>query len=86
MADSSKTIELPAEFRQRAEEWVRSGHFGSVSEAAMAAFRLLQEREEQLERLRAEAKRGFDQLDAGQGTEMTPEEALERSDRRLGVA
>jgi Arc/MetJ-type ribon-helix-helix transcriptional regulator len=73
MAESIKSIELPADFRQSAEEWVRAGHFRSVRDAAMAAFSLLRENESKRERLRSQIDDALDQYSRGELEEIDDE-------------
>lgn len=89
MRNTTKTIELPEDLQAFAEERVGAGEYASVSDVVRDAFTALQERLEneqwKIEELRREAKKGFDQLDAGQGVALSGDELLARSDRRLGL-
>lgn len=67
-----------AEFVRRC---VREGRFPDANAVVEAGLRLLAEREEeerlQLERLRAEVKKGMDDLEAGRYTEVNSPEELQ---------
>ena len=77
MAEPANKIELPPDFQQQAEEWVRSGRFRSVQDAAVAAFNLLQEVEKRRGELHSQvddalARYGrseLDELDDGEFSE-----------------
>ena len=66
-------VELSDHLDRFVEAGVASGRFSNASEAVREALHLLEQREEKdqaiLDRLRAAAKEGFDQLDRGEGIE-----------------
>jgi Arc/MetJ-type ribon-helix-helix transcriptional regulator len=74
MAESTKTIELPADFRQSAEEWVRAGHFRSVRDAAMAAFALLRDNEAKRDVLHSQVDEALAQYGRGELEEIDDDE------------
>jgi Arc/MetJ-type ribon-helix-helix transcriptional regulator len=82
MAKSIKTIELPADFRQCAEEWVRAGQFRSVREAAMAAFSLLRENEAKRQTLRSQVDESLEQYARGELEEIHDDEFSDWLDRQ----
>ena len=69
-------INLTPELDRLVEEKVASGLYESPSEVVREALRLLFEREPVLDWLRQEARRGFQQLDAGEVLDLTQEEFL----------
>ena len=69
-------ITLTPELDRLVEEKVASGLYESPSEVVREALRLLFEREPLLDWLRLEARRGFEQLDAGEAVDITREEFL----------
>jgi putative addiction module CopG family antidote len=84
MSNAAKPIELPEDLQAFAEERVRAGEAASVEDVVRDAFNALQERsdDEKLEALRKEAKKGFDQLDAGLGVTRTAAELVARLKER----
>ena len=82
---ATKSITLPEDLKRFAEERMKSGRYGSIIDVVRDAFTALRQDEERIQQMRTEGKKGFDQLDAGQGTELSADEVLERSDRRLGL-
>jgi len=61
---------IPPEIEQYVAQVVATGRYDSPEQVVREAFRLLQERERQFDALRAEVKKGFDQLDRGEGIEL----------------
>ena len=84
MSNAAKPFELPRDLQAVAEERVRAGQAASVEDVVRDAFNALQERsaDEKLEALREEAKKGFDQLDAGLGVTLTAAELVARLKER----
>lgn len=82
----SNAAKLPEDLQAFAEERVRAGDYASVEEVVRDAFGALRDRsydeERKLETLRAEAKKGFDELDAGLGTRLTSGELVSRLKQR----
>lgn len=60
-------VSLTPELEQLVNEKVKSGFYQTASEVVRAALRLLNERDQERERLRADVQAGFDQLGRGQG-------------------
>lgn len=75
-----KTIRLPKDFQEFAEERVREGKNESIDEVARDAFQELK-----LTALREALDVAIAQADAGLGVECTPEEFMARSAKRLGL-
>ncbi len=69
----TRNVNLTEHFDRFVETGVASGRFSNASEVVREGLRLLEQREQEdkarLEWLRAAAKKGFDQLDRGEGTE-----------------
>lgn len=82
------TVELPAQFEALVQRLVSKGDFASESEVLVAALRLLEaqggadDSAHDQERLRLWAKEGFDQLDAGDSTELDVSEIVSAAKRR----
>ena len=66
-------IQLPADVEDRIREIVARGDFPDGGEVVREAMRLLDERERQLDEVRAKLQIGLDQLDRGEGVPYTPE-------------
>ena len=65
-------IALRPEDKQMLDEKVASGRFSSADEAVAAALELLRRREDaELETLRMEVRKGFDQIEAGDYVSVT---------------
>lgn len=77
----SKTINLAEHDAARIQQYVELGRFNSASEVVSAGLQLLEERDREdqlkLERLRAEAQKGIDDLEAGRYTEVNSGEELD---------
>jgi len=79
-ATKQKTIPLPKDFQEFAEERVREGKNSSVDEVARAAFQ-----EMKLRALRDALNEGLAELDAGLGKESTVEEFMAEIDAAVGL-
>jgi putative addiction module CopG family antidote len=66
------SIRLPPDVEESILHKVQRGEFPDEGEVVCEAIRLLDERESQLDVLRAKIRVGLDQLDLGEGIEMTP--------------
>jgi antitoxin ParD1/3/4 len=75
-------VKLTPELDRLVEEKVASGLYESPSELVREALRLLFEREPVLDWLRQEARRGFEQLDAGESVDLSREEFLAQMHER----
>jgi antitoxin ParD1/3/4 len=75
-------VTLTPELDRLVEEKVASGLYESPSEVVREALRLLFEREPALERLRQEARLGFEQLEAGEVLDITREEFVSQMHER----
>lgn len=82
MAGSPDSIELPDDLRAFAEERVRLGQYGSVSEVASEALRLLRAREERREQVREELGDIFREMDQGKYLEPSDDEFAEAVHQR----
>lgn len=60
-------VSLTPELEQLVNEKVKSGFYQTASEVVREALRLLHERDQEREMLRADIQAGFDQLTRGQG-------------------
>jgi antitoxin ParD1/3/4 len=67
------SIQLPADVEARIRQRVARGEFPDAGEVVREAMRLLDERDHQIEELRAKLQSGLDQLDRGAGLAFTPE-------------
>ncbi len=61
-------VSLTPELEQLVNEKVGSGLYQTASEVVREALRLMKERDQERERLRADVRAGFDQLARGEGT------------------
>ncbi len=61
-------VSLTPELEQLVNDKVKSGFYQTASEVVREALRLLNERDRERERLRADVQAGFDQLSRGQGS------------------
>lgn len=68
------TVALPPDLEQFVENEIASGRYGSEDELLCDALRLLRAR--RLQRLRKEIRIGIDQLDRGEGTQISSDEEL----------
>jgi antitoxin ParD1/3/4 len=80
-------ISLTPELEAMIQEKVRSGLYHTASEVVREALRLFQEREQlyaiRLEELRKEIAKGVEQLERGEGREVTAEEIKAMGRARL---
>jgi Arc/MetJ-type ribon-helix-helix transcriptional regulator len=70
MATPNATMELPEDFQEQAEEWVRAGRFRSVQDAALAALSLLQEQERARHELRGQIDDALARYERGELEEL----------------
>ena len=75
-------IHLPPDVEATIRRKVQHGQFPDEGEVVREAIRLLDERDSQLDVLRAKIRVDLDQLDCGEGIEMT-EEAWDELDREV---
>jgi Arc/MetJ-type ribon-helix-helix transcriptional regulator len=75
-----KTVRLPKDFQEFAEERVRAGKNASVEEVICDAFQ-----EKKLRALRDALNEGLAELDAGLGEESTVEEFMAEIDAAVGL-
>jgi putative addiction module CopG family antidote len=66
------SIKLPPDVEASIRQRVQRGRFPDEGEVMREAIRLLDERELQLDALRAKIRVDLDELDRGEGVEMTP--------------
>jgi antitoxin ParD1/3/4 len=66
------SIKLPPDIEANIHEQVEHGRFPDAAEVVREAMRLLNERQRQLDALRAKLQIGLDELDRGEGVEWTP--------------
>jgi antitoxin ParD1/3/4 len=74
------SIRLPPDVEASIRQRVERGQFPDEAEVVREAIRLLDERDLQLDALRAKIGVGLDELDRGEGVEWTPE-LMERLSR-----
>ena len=74
---------IPAEFSQFVQQVISRGSFASETEVVGAGLRLLQERERELEALRAEILPALESLDRGEGEPLDIEAMRREAHRRL---
>ena len=67
------TIQLPPDVEARIRQEVQRGRFLDAAAVVREAMRLLDERERQLDVLRAKIQIGLDEADRGETDEWTPE-------------
>ena len=74
------SIDVTEHFDHFVNRQVSSGRYGNTSEIVGEALRLLEEKEQEgvakLETLRLAAKRGFDEIDRGEGILLNGKEAI----------
>ena len=75
-------VNLTPELDRLVEEKVASGYYESPSEVVREALRLLFEEKPLLDWMRQEARRGFEQLDAGEFLDLTREDFLAQMHER----
>jgi antitoxin ParD1/3/4 len=84
----SRNINLTEHLDRFVETRVTSGRYGNASEVVREGLRLLEQREQEerakLEWLRKAAREGFDQIDRGEGIELSSTEELEEHIDQLG--
>jgi len=68
---------LPPDLEQFVFDQLAKGKYQSATDVVCDAVRLLREREERLESLRAEIDQGIEQLDAGEFIEIDSDTALQ---------
>jgi len=77
----TRNVNLTNHLDQVIEKGIKSGRFGNASEVVREALRLLEQRQQQekawIAWVKAEAKKGFDQIDTGDYTELNSEKDLE---------
>ncbi|NQU19759.1 MAG: type II toxin-antitoxin system ParD family antitoxin [Candidatus Nealsonbacteria bacterium] len=61
---------LPPEIQQYVEQVVATGRYESAEQVVREAFRLLQEQDRAFASLQTDVKKGFDQLERGEGIEL----------------
>lgn len=64
-------VSLSPRLEATVDQLVATGHYASVEDVMDEALRLLQEREHQRDHLRAQIRVGLDELDRGEGVELT---------------
>jgi putative addiction module CopG family antidote len=67
------SIHLPPDVEASIRQKVQRGQFPDEGEVMREAIRLLDERKDQLDTLRAKVRVGLDELDRDEGAEWTPE-------------
>lgn len=75
---------LPADLQEFVAEKLRSGEFRSADDVIAYALDLMQNREERLATLAADVKRGFGELDRGEGSAWDGEDFRKRLVERHG--
>ena len=84
----TRNVNLTDHFDRFIEKRVQSGRFSNASEVVREGLRLLEQREKEdkskVDLLRAAVKKGFDEIDNGQGIEFDSIDALETYVRQLG--
>jgi antitoxin ParD1/3/4 len=71
------TTPLPPDLEQFVFDQLAKGKYQSATDVVCDAVRLLREREERLESLRAEIDQGISQLDAGEFIELDSDDELQ---------
>jgi antitoxin ParD1/3/4 len=74
-------VSLTPELERLVNERVESGLYQTASEVVREALRLLKERDEAREQLRADVKAGFDQLARGEGRAYDKSSSRQLADR-----
>jgi antitoxin ParD1/3/4 len=64
------TVEIPPDLQQFVQSAIDSGTFHNESEVVGEALRLLQQRENRLQQLRAEVQPALERLDRGEGIDL----------------
>jgi len=84
----TRNVSLTDHFDRLIEEGVASGRYANASEMVREGLRLIEERDrlarEKLERLRAAAREGFEQIERGEAIELDSEEELIEHVRSVG--
>lgn len=77
---TTRTIDIPEEQERFIRDAVDTGRFQDENEVVRAALQLLEQEEEEyrenLEILRAEVQKGFDDIEAGRYTELNSREEI----------
>jgi len=68
---------LPPDLEQFVQSQLSQGKYQSAADVVCDAVRLLREREERLEALRAEVDQGLAQIERGEAIELDSDEAIE---------
>lgn len=76
-----RSFHIPADQEAFIDEAVRSGRFETADEVVRESLRLLQEREEQVARFKAEIQKGIDAADRGELIDA--DEAFDRLDAMI---
>ena len=76
-------VAVPSEFAAYVADGVASGRFRSEEEAIAEGLRLLQNHDRKLAALKADLQAGLDDLNAGNLTELDPEDIKRRGRERL---
>ena len=64
---ATMNVSLPDDLARQVESFASNGRYSSASEVVRAALRMMFEREAHLEWLRAEVRKGFEEIDRGEG-------------------
>ena len=84
----TRNVNLTEHFDRFIDAGIKSGRFSNASEVVREGLRLLEQREQEdkskIQRLRAAAKVGFDQLDRGEGIEFQSMEAFDAYIDQIG--
>ena len=67
------TVTFPPDLEASIQQKVASGRYQDVTEVIRAALRLLDQREQQQQALRASVADAFAAIERGEGVELTPE-------------
>lgn len=78
-------VAIPSEFAVYVADGVASGRFRSEEEAVAEGLRLLQSHDRKLAALKADLQAGIDDLNAGNTTELDPDDIKRRGRERLNA-